>query len=286
MSQSTLRGKSCTPGLGFDSRPRIHRREGGTKEWIIIRRLKCHECGELHSELPDCLVPHKHYDSEIIAGVIARIVTPDDADSEDYPCEETMKRWLQWYRENKERAEGYLRNTRYRLLNNRDDFLMSSMPLLSTINDLKSGLTGWDISYALFITAVIILFQSGNAFAHNRYKSSFRDNKFAGLKPVPRSGVHSHKLPENFDNLVKGDIQLRLEVLGRSVDQIITILEIEGKAPVGVLKRSTLQRHMFKQGFGTKHLKVYSDARESSSKSFCKPHRMMLIKHSTSRLGG
>lgn len=110
-----------------------------------------------------------------------------------------------------------------------------------------------------------------------RYESSFRDNEFAGLKPVPRSGVHSHKLPENFDNLVKEAIQLRLEVPGRSVDQIITILEIEGKVPVGVLKRSTLQRHMYKQGFGTKHLKVYSDARESSSKRFCKPHRMMLV---------
>ncbi len=88
-----------------------------------------------------------------------------------------------------------------------------------------------------------------------RYESSYRDNEFAGLKPVPRSGVHSHKLPENFDNLVKEAIQLRIEVPGRSVDQIITILEIEGKAPVGVLKRSTLQRHMFKQGFGTNILR-------------------------------
>ncbi len=119
-----------------DSRPRIHCREGGTKEWIIIRRLKCHECGELHSELPDCLVPYKHYDSEIIAGVIDGIVTPDDADSEDYPCEETIKRWLQWYRENKERAEGYLRNTIYRLLDYKDDILKSGVPLLSAIKDL------------------------------------------------------------------------------------------------------------------------------------------------------
>ena len=64
---------------------------------------------------------------------------------------------------------------------------------------------------------------------------------------------------------------------GRSVDQIITILELEGKAPIGVLKRSPLQRHMYKQSFGTKHLKVYFDARQSSSKRFCKSHRMMLV---------
>ncbi|MCR5776379.1 MAG: DDE-type integrase/transposase/recombinase [Lachnospiraceae bacterium] len=110
-----------------------------------------------------------------------------------------------------------------------------------------------------------------------RYESSFRDNEFAGLKPVPRSGVHSHKLPENFDSLLKEAIHLRLEVPERSVDQIISILELEGKAPIGRLKRSTLQRHMYKAGYGTRHLKIYADARESSSKRFCKPHRMMLV---------
>ena len=110
-----------------------------------------------------------------------------------------------------------------------------------------------------------------------RYESSFRDNEFAGLKPVAKSGVNSHKLPENFDNLLNEAIQLRLEVPGRSVDQIITILELERKVPIGVLKRSTLERHLFKAGFGTKHLKIYADARKSSSKRFCKPHRMMLV---------
>lgn len=110
-----------------------------------------------------------------------------------------------------------------------------------------------------------------------RYESSFRDNEFAGLKPVPRSGVHSHKLPENFDSLLKEAIHLRLEVPERSVDQIISILELEGKAPIGRLKRSTLQRHMYKAGYGTRHLKIYAEARESSSKRFCKPHRMMLV---------
>lgn len=110
-----------------------------------------------------------------------------------------------------------------------------------------------------------------------RYESSFRDNEFAGLKPVAKSGVNSHRLPENFDSLLKEAIQLRLEVPGRSVDQIITILELERKVPIGVLKRSTLERHMFRAGFGTKHLKIYADARKSSSKRFCKPHRMMLV---------
>ena len=34
-----------------------------------------------------------------------------------------------------------------------------------------------------------------------RYESSFRDNEFAGLKPVAKSGVNSHRLPENFVNV-------------------------------------------------------------------------------------
>lgn len=111
--------------------------EGGTKERLIIRRLKCTGCRVLHTELPDCLVPYKHYDSEVISGVIDGIVTPDDEDSADFPCEETMKRWLRWYKENKERIEGYLRNAIYRLLDNSDDFLISGVPLLSIIKDLE-----------------------------------------------------------------------------------------------------------------------------------------------------
>lgn len=111
--------------------------EGGTKERLIIRRLKCTGCRVLHAELPDCLVPYKHYDSEVISGVIDGIVTPDDEDSADFPCEETMKRWLRWYKENKERIEGYLRNAIYRLLDNSDDFLISGVPLLSIIKDLE-----------------------------------------------------------------------------------------------------------------------------------------------------
>ena len=63
----------------------------------------------------------------------------------------------------------------------------------------------------------------------------------------------------------------------RSVAQIILILEMEGHVAPGVLKRSTLERHLYKRGFGREHMKMYRDARESSSKRFCKPHRMMLI---------
>lgn len=40
-----------------DSRPSIRKKEGGTKEHLIIRRFRCQDCHSYHNELPDCLVP-------------------------------------------------------------------------------------------------------------------------------------------------------------------------------------------------------------------------------------
>ncbi len=92
-----------------DRKPRIRKQEGGEKEWISIRRLKCAGCKHLHNELPDILTPYKHYETEIISGVIDGVVSPDDEATEDYPCQMTMERWLVWFRINIRRIEGYLR---------------------------------------------------------------------------------------------------------------------------------------------------------------------------------
>ena len=110
-----------------------------------------------------------------------------------------------------------------------------------------------------------------------RYDDAFRTNGFEGLKPKDRMPRESGHLPENYDELLQEAIQLRREVPSRSVEQIITILELEDRVAPGVLKRSTLQQHLFEAGFGSTHLKIYKEAQESSSKRFCKPHRMMLI---------
>ena len=110
-----------------------------------------------------------------------------------------------------------------------------------------------------------------------RYEKAYREKQFSGLKPATRKKHRSQKLPENFEFLVEQAIQLRKEVPERSVAQIILILEMEGHVAPGVLKRSTLERHLYQRGFGREHMKMYRDARESSSKRFCKPHRMMLI---------
>ena len=110
-----------------------------------------------------------------------------------------------------------------------------------------------------------------------RYEKAYREGQFSGLKPATRKKQRSQRLPENFEFLVEQAIQLRKEVPERSVAQIILILEMEGHVAPGVLKRPTLERHLYKRGFGREHMKMYRDARESSSKRFCKPHRMMLI---------
>ena len=110
-----------------------------------------------------------------------------------------------------------------------------------------------------------------------RYEAAYRKGGFSGLKPQDRETKRSPKLPENFDELLEQAIQLKREVPKRSVRQIIYILELEGRVAPGVLKRSTMERYLYKAGFGVRQMQMYNDARKSSAKRFCKPHRMMLI---------
>jgi len=110
-----------------------------------------------------------------------------------------------------------------------------------------------------------------------RYEASYKMNGFTGLKPMNREQRNSKKLPDNFDDLLAEAIQLKKEVPRRSVAQIILILELEGRVAPGALKRSTMERHLYNAGFGVKQMQMYKDARKSSSKRFCKPHRMMLL---------
>ena len=110
-----------------------------------------------------------------------------------------------------------------------------------------------------------------------RYEKAYREGGFAGLKPMDRQQMPSARLPENFGALLQEAILLKREVPGRSVRQIIQILELEGKAAPGALKRSTLERHLYAAGFSVRQMKMYREARDSSARRFCKPHRMMLI---------
>ena len=125
----------CQATLSYrDSRPRIRKKEGGVKELLIIRRFHCKNCHSYHNELPDCLVPYKHYETEVISGVLDGVVQLDDLDSEDFPSFTTMLRWLQWFRENHERINGYLRTIREFLLGDNEEKL-SSVSLLDSFRN-------------------------------------------------------------------------------------------------------------------------------------------------------
>lgn len=104
---------------------------GGTKQFIQIERLKCNHCERLHNALPDFLVPYKHYVAQIISGVLDEVISADDLDTEDYPCEQTMKRWHRWFNGNQNNIEGNIRSIGYRLLGLGEDLLSARLSLLT-----------------------------------------------------------------------------------------------------------------------------------------------------------
>lgn len=91
-----------------------------------------------------------------------------------------------------------------------------------------------------------------------RYLSRYRNEGFEGLKPKEkgrkpaRTGIPPALLEEA--------ILLRREVPGRSVSQIIQILEWEGKAEPGELKRSTLQEKLAERGYSSRQMRMYTSS--------------------------
>ena len=77
---------------------------------------------------------------------------------------------------------------------------------------------------------------------------------FDGLRYKSSTVGVKRKIP---DELLSEAIQLRLEVPTRSVVQIIEILEMEGKVPVGFLKRSTLHDRLREEGYSKAQMKLY-----------------------------
>lgn len=58
------------------------------------------------------------------------VVTADDLDSENYPCEKTMERWKQWIEHNRSFIEGYIRSVGFWILNLGVDFLKTQENIL------------------------------------------------------------------------------------------------------------------------------------------------------------
>ena len=141
------REKSICPICGHplkyrDSVKRIMRGRNNEVRWLCIRRLLCtnESCNTLHRELPDTLVPYKHFEADIIAGVLDGLISPDTVGFEDHPCEATMRGWQRWYQFNKATMEGTLRSKGYQLLGFTEKLLTASASLLEK---LRSDTCDW-----------------------------------------------------------------------------------------------------------------------------------------------
>ena len=106
----------------------------------------------------------------------------------------------------------------------------------------------------------------------DRYLDCYFRDGFSGLLPASKNPESVYKIPEA---LIEEAIQLRKELPSRSVPTIIQILELEGKAEPGFLKRSTLQDALARKGYSASMMRIYQD-KGYASQRFQRTHRMDL----------
>ncbi len=89
-----------------------------------------------------------------------------------------------------------------------------------------------------------------------RYLNQYRAFGFSGLKPKGKGRPQAEEaIPTH---VLEQAILLRREVPGRSVAQIIQILEWEGLVQPGQIKRSTLQDKLSQRGYSARHMQLYA----------------------------
>jgi len=102
--------------------------------------------------------------------------------------------------------------------------------------------------------------------------TQYRQEGFTGLKPKGRPRQQAEVItPEQLNQA----ILLRRQVPSRSVAQIIDILIWEGLAQPGQIKRSTLQEQLAKQGYSSRHMRMYADS-GAAARRFQKRYRNQL----------
>ena len=129
----------CEDELKYrDSRERILRQYGGDTFWVLIRRLICCHCGRLHTELPDCLAPYKHYEVEVIENVVDKVIDEDTIEG-NHPCEATMIRWKEWISKNKKNINSQMKSIGFRVLGLGVPLLSSTASILKLLQDEGEG---------------------------------------------------------------------------------------------------------------------------------------------------
>lgn len=66
--------------------------------------MRCENCGKLHTELPDCMQPYKHYEVDAIQAEIDSSKENPSAD------ESTLRRWKAEFQKLKDQIEGAIRS--------------------------------------------------------------------------------------------------------------------------------------------------------------------------------
>ena len=107
----------------------------------------------------------------------------------------------------------------------------------------------------------------------SRWYKKYQMDGFLGLVPKATAAKNPvAALPEDFPDIVQAAIALRKECPTRSVKNIIQILELEGRIAPGTVSRSTLQRHLQKQGFGMRQVLRYQKS-SAAARRFQKSYR-------------
>jgi len=105
-----------------------------------------------------------------------------------------------------------------------------------------------------------------------RYLNLYQKQGFDGLKPKAPGRSGNSVIP---GELLQEAIALRREVPRRSITEIIRILEWEGKAQPGSLKRSTLQDQLSFHGYSSRQMRSYATG-STNARRFQKPWRNYL----------
>lgn len=56
--------------IARDSKKRIVKDSSGQEYTFRLRRFYCKKCKRLHTEIPDCILPQKHYSRNTIESVL------------------------------------------------------------------------------------------------------------------------------------------------------------------------------------------------------------------------
>jgi len=99
-----------------------------------------------------------------------------------------------------------------------------------------------------------------------RWLSRYAQEGFRGLMTRPKP-AHDRSSSVS-EEIVDAAVILRREVPTRSVADLIRILELEGRIARGQVKRSTLQDHLEKRGYGARQLATYNTGSAGASRRF------------------